>query len=310
MYDHLDTVAYRVASACIAMNEYPYVRFSQSPRGVSEMVARSLAKFMKRLVRGVPLTYAVIVYCVLRLQLPFLTPNNPPSSFALGVLPPRPCRYREEHPSFIPWGDPKGARDDDILGPGARGVLRPGEPSEPATVIIVDRVDDLAPALLHDITYSCLVTDLLDHEPCTPFHYSYRKSGQVIERDVLLDDSDPVWRLLRYEDMGAVIDAVDEGVRKGNERSDARRDLDPHDVNDLRELMAAVTGDEKAVSEKFSQHYRMKAQIVDGFERRGLHEVCTLQQILVTGCDADGNGVKAKDVEGRMRALMQDDRLT
>lgn len=191
------------------------------------------------------------------------------------------------------------------------GVLRPGEPSEPATVIIVDRVDDLAPALLHDITYSCLVTDLLDHEPCTPFHYSYRKGGQLYEKDVLLDDaSDPVWRLLRYEDMGACIDAVDEGVRQGNARADARRELNPNDVNDLRELMAAVTGDEKLVSEKFSQHYRMKAQIVDAFEKRALHEVCTLEQILVTGCDADGNTVKAKDVEGRMRALMQDDRLT
>lgn len=266
VYDHLDTIAYRIMSACVALNEYPYIRFSASPRGVSEMVARSLAKFLKR--------------------------------------------YREEHPSFVPWGDPKGGRDDDVLGPGARGILRPGEPSEPACVIVVDRVDDLAPAVLHDITYSCLVTDLLDHEPCTPFHYSYRKGGATIEKDVLLDDSDPVWRMLRYEDMGTVIDGVDEGVRKGNERADARRELDPGDVNDLRELMAAVTGDEKLVAEKFSQHYRMKGQIVEGFERRALHELCTLEQVLVTGCDADGNAVKAKDVEGRMRALMQDDRLT
>lgn len=266
MYDHLDTIAYRIMSACITLNEYPYIRYSQSSRGVSEMVARSLAKFLKR--------------------------------------------YREEHPSFIPWGDPKGARDDDVIGPGARGILRPGEPPEPATVIVVDRVDDIAPALLHDITYACLVTDLLDHEPCTPYRYSYRKGGNTVEKDVLLDDTDPVWRMLRYEDMGAVIDAVDEGVRQGNARSDSRRDLDPHDVNDLRELMAAVTGDEKLVQEKFSQHYRMKAAIVDGFEKRALHEVCSLEQVLVTGCDADGAAVKAKDIEARMRALMQDDRLT
>ena len=45
--------------------------------------------------------------------------------------------------------------------------------------------------------------------------YSYRKGGQTIEKDVLLDDSsDPVWRLLRYEDMGTVIDSIDEGVRQ------------------------------------------------------------------------------------------------
>ena len=29
VYDHLDTIAYRVMSACITMNEYPYIRYSQ-----------------------------------------------------------------------------------------------------------------------------------------------------------------------------------------------------------------------------------------------------------------------------------------
>ena len=56
-------------------------------------------------------------------------------------------------------------------------------------------------------------------------------------------------------------------------RADSRQSLNPQDVNDLREMMAAITGDEKLVDEKFKQHYRMKAQIVDFFEKRNLHEV-------------------------------------
>ena len=263
VFDALDAVAYRLATACIAMNEMPYIRFSHSGRGISEVVARSLAKALKQ--------------------------------------------YRDDHPSFTPWGDARAYGDE---GYGGSRRARAGEPSEPATVIVVDSVDDLAPALLHDITYSCLVTDLLSHEPCTPFRYTFRKGGEAGGRDVLLDESDPVWRLLRFEDMGTVIDTVDEGVRVANRRVDERSSLNPNDVNDLRELMAAVTGDEKLVDEKFTQHYRMKANIVDVFEKRALHELCSLEQVLVTGCDADGLKVGTKEVEKQMKAMMQDERLT
>ena len=139
-------------------------------------------------------------------------------------------------------------------------------------------------------------------------------------------------------------------MRQGNLRADARLALNPQDVNDLREMMAAITGDEKLVDEKFKQHYRMKAQIVDFFEKRNLHEVrvgvgvggraarggptrsadiatptrccvlplplpaavqvCQLEQTLVTGCDAQGVKASSKEIEKAMRTFMQDDRLT
>ncbi len=73
-------------------------------------------------------------------------------------------------------------------------------------------------------------------------------------------------------------------------------------------------------------------QIVELFEKRNLHELCGLEQVsppwcartygcviyavpvdvqtLVTGCDSEGETVKAKELERLMRGLMQDDRLT
>ena len=74
--------------------------------------------------------------------------------------------------------------------------------------------------------------------------------------------------------------------------------------------MAAVTTDEKFVAEKFSQHYRMKGRIVDAFERRNMHDVAALEQLLVTGCDADGVKSNAKEIDRQMTALFEDDRLT
>ena len=46
-----------------------------------------------------------------------------------------------------------------------------------ATLLIVDRVDDIAPALLHDISYASLVIDLLKHDPCTVGGGSQRYEG-------------------------------------------------------------------------------------------------------------------------------------
>ena len=43
---------------------------------------------------------------------------------------------------------------------------------------------------------------------------------------------------------------------------------------------------------------------------RYLPQVCTLQQELVTGCDAAGVKVNNKEVEKSMRKFMQDDALT
>jgi hypothetical protein len=58
---------------------------------------------------------------------------------------------------------------------------------------------------------------------------------------------------VRSEDMGSAIDLIDEGVRAANSRDSARRELDPTNVNELRQLMQVVASDEKLVDEKFTQ---------------------------------------------------------
>jgi hypothetical protein len=266
VFEHLDVVAHRLAMACVALNEVPFVRWSFSARGVSESVARETIKQLKA--------------------------------------------YREMHPGFRPWGD-VAAREEARGGGGAgRAPLRPGEPPEPAVLIVVDRVDDLAPALLHDIAYSTLTTDLLDHEPGTPFHFEYKRKKELVAKTVLLNETDPVWRNLRHEDMGTVIDAVDDGVRAANARDARRRELDASDIGDLRELMSTLMGDEKLIDEKFALHYRMKQAIVEKFENRNFHELLEIEQTLVCGCSAAGEHTGSKALEASLRTLMRDERLS
>jgi hypothetical protein len=156
----------------------------------------------------------------------------------------------------------------------------------------------------------CLVSDVLNHTPCTPFTYSFEKGGNTITKEVLLDENDPVWRNLRYEDMASVIDTVETGVATCQARFNARQEqLDSRDVKNLRELMAAIASDEKLVTEKFTQHYRMKKSIAEEFERRNLGELVSLEQMLVTGVDEQGNKVAAKEIERMLREKVADSRL-
>jgi hypothetical protein len=58
--------------------------------------------------------------------------------------------YRDVNPSWAPFGH---VRDEDFV-LGSRDTTRQDDPREPATVIIVDRTQDLSPLLFHDTAYT------------------------------------------------------------------------------------------------------------------------------------------------------------
>lgn len=272
--DQLVDIAHRFASAALAVNEYPHVRYVQSSRGVAEHVARSLvAKFRE---------------------------------------------FRDTHPNFQPWGDNNNNRnnsnnDDNSSSSSSSNAKnsskRSGSPNESAVVLVLDRVDDLVPALLHDVTYQSLVSDLLDHEPTTPFKHTYNRNGIKITKDVMLDETDPVWRLIRNDDMGTAMEALEDAWKVIAERKEARSKLDRNDPGDLRELMSVLAGDEKLVEEKVALHYRISSRIVEAYEQLNLQDVMTLEQVLVTGCDSEGTSISTKKVETELRQMLSNSKL-
>jgi hypothetical protein len=113
----------------------------------------------------------------------------------------------------------------------------------PATLLIVDRVDDIAPALMHDLTYGSLIVDMLDHDPCTvcatrggigriagvksgtcgqPYVYtSVDKKGRDKDVEVYLDERDPVYMTLRGLELHQVSDRIDRDVKVRKEATAA-----------------------------------------------------------------------------------------
>ena len=160
-----------------------------------------------------------------------------------------------------------------------------------------------------------LVVDLLHHVPSTSLIFDYKGKGGGGEGggaagkkyEVLLDEHDPVWRNLRYDDMPTIIDSSDELVR-GMKAREARRQVadDAEDLEELRRLMAVLASDEKALDAKIALHYRMRRVIEGRFEKRRLYEVISLEQSLVTGVDSTGVKTGRGDIDASMRKLLAD----
>ena len=121
-----------------------------------------------------------------------------------------------------------------------QSALQPGEPTGQATLLILDRINDLAPILMHDTTYEGLTIDLLDHTPglvrppplhgaadvlmlclcalaallstCQPFLPP--NSGPTAK--TMLDDRDSVWQQHRTLNWNHVVESLSNAARKLN----------------------------------------------------------------------------------------------
>jgi Sec1 family len=282
--DYLHSIAFKLFSACVGMNEAPSIRHSKSE--AASVVAKEVHSLLN-------------------------------------------SYMRKNRDTFKPWGSDaatgrggaggRGSDDEgDISLTGRR--LSPGEPAEPATLIILDRMDDVASALLHDVTYSSLVVDLLHHVPTTPLLFDYKakasassaSSGQPAaskKYECLLDEADPVWRSLRYEEMASILDATDELARCMRARESRRKasgNEDGKDLEELRRLMNVLASGEKQLDSKIAQHYRMRKAIESRFEKRRLHALISLEQALATGVDASGSKISRSDIDAAMKKLLQE----
>jgi syntaxin-binding protein 1 len=71
--------------------------------------------------------------------------------------------------------------------------------TQTASLLIVDRSADPLTPLLHEFTYQAMVCDLLDvKEGRYTYQYTDR-GGKPVQKEVLLDESDPLWPSLRHK---------------------------------------------------------------------------------------------------------------
>ena len=172
---------------------------------------------------------------------------------------------------------------------------------ERATLLLLDRAEDLLSPLMHDFTYQSMVHDLIPMEgDRITVASGEAESSKDATKDVLLDEKDNVWVELRGKHIAAVIETLSTRIRDimNSGTGSALAGSSNAGTLSLSQMAAALKAlpEYQEVLSKLSQHMHLSHQCMDKFTSQQLLGLAEIEQTLATGKDEDGKSPKIADV--------------
>lgn len=166
-----------------------------------------------------------------------------------------------------------------------RGADRP-------TLLIVDRtVDPLAP-LLHEYSYQAMIHDLLPIADGERYSYRYTSNrGEELRKDVLLNETDPLWPTLRHMHIADCIEYLTTNFNQFLAANQSATKLNKKGAGvNLKEMSEALRGMPHYQEEmaRYSLHISLTRELMARFKTNQLEAISTLEQNMATGEDSDG----------------------
>jgi len=163
-----------------------------------------------------------------------------------------------------------------------------------ATLLILDRSEDMLAPLLHEFTYQAMIYDLL---PVTNDHYKFvttSGTGEQRGKEVILGESDPLWSTLRHMHIADTINWILDGFNEFVQENKASKFAQKERVNDLKEMSDAMKAmpQYQEMLNKYSLHINMSNECMRMFGQRSLAKIAALEQDMATGEDSEGRAVR------------------
>ncbi|KAH0457000.1 hypothetical protein IEQ34_014907 [Dendrobium chrysotoxum] len=160
--------------------------------------------------------------------------------------------------------------------------------TETCEFLIVDRsIDQIAP-VIHEWTYDAMCHDLLNMEGNKYVQKVPSKTGSTSEKEVLLEDHDPIWLELRHLHIADASERLHARMTNFISRNKAAqihnnsRDGGELSTRDLQKLVQTLPQYSEQL-DKLSLHIEIAGKINEVIRELGLREIGKLEQDLVFG---------------------------
>ena len=167
--------------------------------------------------------------------------------------------------------------------------------AERPTILILDRSDDALSPLLHEFTYQAMVHDLL---PVDGERYQYQYVGnnnQRISKEVLLNETDPLWLRLRHlhiADVGPLLHTEYKALLEANpEAAQLTKAGGDKGIKAMTEGLRSVPKFQEQ-SSRYSLHMAIMEELMSKYNAMCLEQVATVEQNMATSEDANGRMYK------------------
>jgi syntaxin-binding protein 1 len=167
---------------------------------------------------------------------------------------------------------------------------------ESCDLLILDRATDAVAPIVHDWSYECLCHDLLRMKG-NLYRYRYTaNNGKTEEKDVLLDESDPLFRELRSAHLADVMTHLAERAASFTETNKAagRKKGPELDVTSMKKVVESLPQYREQL-QKLSVHSTVSEELNSAIKARSLNAVGTMEQQLIFGDSTSKELIKLLD---------------
>jgi syntaxin-binding protein 1 len=179
-----------------------------------------------------------------------------------------------------------------------------------STLLIIDRSVDCCGPLMHELTYNCFLQDVYPLEGMIYKHTIKQKDGTTQDKDMLLDDHDPVWMKLHHMHIADASKEVDKNFAEFRDANAALNVVGKKGTqvttSQLSDAVHAMPQMQEKMS-RFSMHMDILRKLNIIFRESSLEPVIALEQRMVTGEMEDATKTSTKDIENDLQRLLRDD---